>query len=123
MCEMFAPWLSPYLTQNLPNLPANWIRQFNTPILLPWSELYVEYGMKFLVNFINCIQFLLDTFPGCDSILGYVLFHYEISYACTEVPHHVISTVNTAFKTLPWSRLKPSPMNIEGFDRILRKVN
>lgn len=123
MCETFSPWLSPYFTQNLPNVPANWIRQFNTPILLPWSELYVNYGLQFLTEFVNCIQFLLEAFPGCDSTLGYVLYYYEANYAHTEVPHHILSTANIAFKTLPWSRLKSSHMVIEVFDRVLRKVH
>lgn len=122
VCEMFSPWLFPYYPQNLPNLPANWIRQFNTPILLPWSELYSHYSQMFLQSFINCIQFMLDTFPACDLILSNIFFWYETNFGNVAVPRHVLLPANTTLVLLPWNRLKPTPLNISGFHRLLQQV-
>lgn len=119
---MYSPWLFPYYPQNLPNLPANWIRQFNTPILLPWSELYAHYSQMFLQSFINCIQFMLDTFPACDLILSNIFYWYETNFGNVAVPRHVILPTNTTLVMLPWNRLKPTPLNISGFHRLLQQV-
>lgn len=123
VCEMFSPWLFPYYPQNLPNLPANWIRQFNTPILLPWSELYSHYSQMLLHSFINCIQFMLDTFPACDLILSNIFFWYESNFGNVAVPRHVLLPTNSTLVLLPWNRLKPTPLNISGFHRLLQQVN
>lgn len=122
VCEMFSPWLFPYYPQNLPNLPANWIRQFNTPILLPWSELYSHYSQMLLQSFINCIQFMLDTFPACDLILTNIFYWYETNFGNVAVPRHVLLPTNTTLVLLPWNRLKPTPLNISGFHRLLQQV-
>lgn len=119
---MYSPWLFPYYPQNLPNLPANWIRQFNTPILLPWSELYSAYSQMFLQSFINCIQFMLDTFPACDLILSNIFYWYETNFGNVSVPRHVLLPTNTTLVLLPWNRLKPTPQNIAGFHRLLQQV-
>lgn len=123
VCEMFSPWLFPYYTQNLPNLPANWIRQFNTPILVPWSEFYGQYAQQLLHSFAGCIQLLLDTFPACDLILGYIFYWYETNYGNVTVPRHIISPMNNVLMQLPWNRMKPTPTNIAGFFRLLQQVS
>lgn len=122
ICDMFSPWLFPYFTQNMPNLPANWIRQFNTPILMPWSELYSHYVQMLLNSFIGSIQFLLDTFPACDLILGNIFYWYETYYGNVAVPRHVILPTNSALMLLPWNRLKPTALHINGFYRLLQQV-
>lgn len=123
VCEMFSPWLFPYYPQNLPNLPANWIRQFNTPILLPWSELYSQYSQMMLHSFINCIQFMLDTFPASDLILSNIFYWYETNFGNVAVPRHVLLPTHSSLILLPWNRLKPTPLNITGFHRLLQQVN
>lgn len=123
ICEMFSPWLFPYYTQNLPNLPANWIRQFNTPILVPWSEFYGQYAQQLLHSFAGCIQLLLDTFPACDLILGYIFYWYETNYGNVTVPRHIIQPMNNVLMQLPWNRMKPTPTNISGFYRMLQQVS
>lgn len=120
---MFSPWLFPYYTQNLPNLPANWIRQFNTPILVPWSEFYGQYAQQLLHSFAGCIQLLLDTFPACDLILGYIFYWYETNYGNVTVPRHIIVPMNNVLMQLPWNRMKPTPTNIAGFFRLLQQVS
>lgn len=120
-CELYAPWLFPYNTQNAPNSPANWIRQLNSSILLPWSELYTSNGQQFLMSFIHSIQFMLDTFPACDFILGNILHCYVVNYANVGVPNHILSTVNLALKHFPWHRLKPTPINIYEIVQTLQK--
>lgn len=106
------------------NLPANWIRQFmsNTPILLPWSELYAQHVQLILQSFISCIQFLLDTFPACDLILGNIFYWYESHFGNVAVPRHVLVPTKTALMQLPWNRLKPTPLHIGGFYRLLQQV-
>lgn len=123
VCEMFSPWLFPYYPQNLPNLPANWIRQFNTQILLPWSELYSQYSQMLLHSFINCIQFMLDTFPASDLILSNIFYWYETNFGNVAVPRHVLLPTHQSLILLPWNRLKPTPLNITGFHRLLQQVN
>lgn len=122
ICDMFSPWLFPYYPQNLPNLPANWIRQFNTPILLPWSELYSHYSQMMLHSFISCIQFMLDTFPACDLILSNIFYWYESNFGNVAVPRHVLLPTNASLVLLPWHRFKPNPLNIGGFHRLLQQV-
>lgn len=122
ICDMFSPWLFPYYPQHMPNLPANWIRQFNTPILLPWSELYSKYSQMLLHSFINCIQFMLDTFPACDLILSNIFCWYETNFGNVSVPRHVLLPTNASIIQLPWNRLKPTPLNITGFHRLLQQV-
>lgn len=119
---MFSPWLFPYYPQNMPNLPANWIRQFNTPILLPWSELYSHYAQMMLNSFINCIQFMLDTFPAGDLILSNIFYLYESNFGNVAVPRHVLLPANSTLVLLPWNRLKPTAVNIGGFHRLLQQV-
>lgn len=119
---MFSPWLFPYYPQNLPNLPANWIRQFNTPILLPWSELYSHYSQMMLHSFISCIQFMLDTFPACDLILSNIFYWYESNFGSVAVPRHVLLPTNASLVLLPWHRFKPTPLNIGGFHRLIQQV-
>lgn len=119
---MFSPWLFPYYPQNMPNLPANWIRQFNTPILLPWSELYSLYSQMQLHSFINCIQLMLETFPACDLILSNIFYWYETNFG-NAVPRHVLLPTNSSLMLLPWNRLKPTPLNISGFHRLLQQVS
>lgn len=104
----------------MPNLPANWIRQFNTPILLPWSELYAHYSQMLLHSFINCIQLMLDTFPACDLILSNIFYWYETNFG-NSVPRHVLLPTNAALMLLPWNRLKPTPFSISGFNRLLQQ--
>lgn len=123
LCDMFSPWLFPYYPQHMPNLPANWIRQFNTPILLPWSELYSQYSQMLLHSFINCIQFMLDTFPACDLILSNIFYWYETNFGNVSVPRHVLLPTNASIIQLPWNRLKPTLQNINGFHRLLQQVN
>lgn len=123
VCEMFSPWLFPYYPQNMPNLPANWIRQFNTPILLPWSDLYLSYAQMLLTSFIDCIHFMLDTFPACDLILSNIFYWYEVNFGNVSVPRHVLQPTHTALTQLPWNRLRPTPLNIHGFNRLLQQVS
>lgn len=94
----------------------------NTPILLPWSELYAQHVQLLLHSFISCVQFLLDTFPGCDLILGNIFYWYESHYGNVAVPRHVLVPTNTALTQLPWNRLKPTPLHINGFYRLLQQV-
>lgn len=123
ICDMFAPWLFPYYTQNMPNLPANWIRQFNTPILLPWSELYISDADQLLTSFISCIQFLIDTFPACDQIMRNLFYWYETYYGNVAVSRHVLKPTNRELIKLPWIRFKPTPLHINGFGRLLQQVS
>lgn len=125
ICEMFSPWLIPYYTQNMQNTPANWIRQViaNTPILLPWSENYAANAQLLFHSFIDCVQFLLNTFPACDMILGNILTWYEMHFGNVAVPRHIFSPTNSSLMMLPWNRLRPTPLHILGFYRLLQHVS
>lgn len=125
ICEMFSPWLIPYYTQNMQNTPANWIRQViaNTPILLPWSENHATSAQLLFHSFVDCVQFLLDTFPACDMILGNILSWYEMHFGNVAVPRHIFTPTNSTLMMLPWSRLKPMPLHILGFYRLLQQVS
>lgn len=122
---MFSPWLIPYYTQNMQNTPANWIRQViaNTPILLPWSETYAPHAQQIFHSFIDCIHFFLETFPACDMIMGNILAWYEVHFGNVAVPRHIFTPTNSSLMLLPWNRLKPTPLNIHGFYRLLQQVN
>lgn len=123
--DMYSPWLIPYYTQNMQNTPANWIRQIiaNTPILLPWSESYADSAQMIFHSFIDCTQFLLDTFPACDVILGNIFLWYEAHFGNVSVPRHIFTPTNISLMLLPWNRLKPLPVHIHGFYRLLQQVS
>lgn len=120
---MLSPWLIPYYTQNMQNTPANWIRSViaNTPILLPWSETYAQNAQMIFHAFIDCVQFLLDTFPACDIILGNILTWYEVHFGNVAVPRHIFAPTNSSLMLLPWNRLKPTPLHIHEFYRLLQQ--
>lgn len=122
---MYSPWLIPYYTQNMQNTPANWIRQVmaNTPILLPWGETYGPNAHQIFQSFIDCIHFFLETFPACDMILGHIFTWYEAHFCNLAVPRHIYALINSSLMLLPWSRLKPAPIHIYGFYRVLQQVN
>lgn len=81
-----------------------------------------HYAQVLLHSFINCIQFMLDTFPACDLILSNIFYWYETNFGNVAVPRHVLLPTNTALVLLPWHRLKPTPLNIFAFHRLLQQV-
>lgn len=121
---MFSPWLVPYFPQNNQNLPANWIKQImaNNQVLLPWSELHIDTAQKMLHTFVECIQFVMDTLPANILQLGNIFYWYEIHFAHTSVPRHVLKPIHATLTLLPWNRFHSTPVHIHCIYRILQQV-
>lgn len=123
-CDMYSPWLVPYFPHNMKQLPANWIMRIsNNEILLPWSELYSDKAQLMMNSFIECVQFLLDTLPNSECIIGNLFYWYEIHYGVATIPRHVLTPVHKSLMLLPWNQFQPNPVHIDCIHRSLNTVN
>lgn len=94
----------------------------NNQVLLPWSELHIDSAQKVLHTFVDCIQFVMDTLPANVLQLGNIFYWYEIHYAHTSVPRHVLKPIHATLTLLPWNRFQSTPVHINCIYRILQQV-
>lgn len=124
LSEMFAPWLIPYTPQNIKDTPANWIKQFSTAnnVLQPWSDVHVTSAGKMIRIFAMCLQYILDMLPASNLLLSHLFCWYDTYFAQKTTPSHVLTPIHTLLMKMPWERFRPSPIHMEGLNRILMDV-
>lgn len=125
LSDMFAPWLIPYYPQNMKEAPANWIQQFTSTnsALQPWSDIHVESAGKVIRVFAMCLQFVLDMLPASSILMGHLFYWYDSYFAHKTTPKHVLTPIQTLLMKMPWERFRPSPLHMEGLNRILTDVS
>lgn len=122
--EMFSPWLVPYYPSNMKDAPANWIQQFasTSSALQPWSDIQVDNAGKMLRMFAMCLQYVLDMLPASNILTDHLFCWYDAHFAHKTTPKHVLGPIQTLLLKMPWERFRPSPIHMEGFNRILTDV-
>nr|CAD7586275.1 unnamed protein product [Timema genevievae] len=137
LCDMFSPWLAPYLTRNLKEPTAAWIQQLtdDRSVLLPWIIADGPHAHRMVAMFTECVRFILDTLPGkdasppvmhaiagqaCSNILCFLWQFYVSSFALTSVKDYVLNVIHASFLSLPWDRFWPS---IHDLDLMLKVVD
>lgn len=123
--EMFAPWLIPYYPQTMKDAPATWIQQFTSSnsVLQPWSDIHVESAGKIVRIFAMCLQYVLDMLPASNLLMGHLFCWYDGFFAHKTTPKHVLTPIQTLLMKMPFERFRPSPIHMEGLNRILMDVS
>nr|CAD7569208.1 unnamed protein product [Timema californicum] len=135
LCDMFSPWMAPYLTRNLKEPTAAWIQQLtdDRSVLLPWIIADGPHAHRMVAMFTECVRFILDTLPGKDAsppvvhavasqATSFVSYGSSTSqsFALTSVKDYVLNVIHASFLSLPWDRFWPS---IHDLDLMLKVVD
>lgn len=113
--DMFAPWILPYWMNNFKENMANWIQQLadDRSVLLPWIPSDGPFAQKVVFVFFECLQFLMQTLPGCNNILSFIWYWYVTNYAHPNVKDHILNVIHSSFIALPWHNFWPTINDLE----------
>ncbi|KAF2894637.1 hypothetical protein ILUMI_11535 [Ignelater luminosus] len=113
--DMFAPWVLPYWMNNIKENMAAWMQQLtdDRAVLLPWIPADGPYAQRMVNMLFECVQFIIHTLPGSNSILSFIWQWYVTNFAYTTVKDHILNAVHASFLALPWHTFWPSISDLE----------
>lgn len=125
--NMYAPMLAPiHYTKNMnDSRPANWIQQLttNSTVLQPWSNLHMENADKFIKTFTLCLAYIFDMLPASNNLIGNLFCWYIDNFANTTTPNYVLLPIQKLLMKMPFERLLPMKIHMDGFDKVLSNVS
>ncbi|KAF5275551.1 hypothetical protein FQR65_LT04154 [Abscondita terminalis] len=113
--DLYAPWILPYWMNNIKETMASWMQQLtdDRAVLLPWIPADGPFAHKLVFSMFECIQFIIHTLPGCNTVLSYVWQWYVTNFAHPTVKDYVLNVVHGSFLALPWHNFWPSVADVE----------
>lgn len=128
LSNMFAPWLVPFCSQNTGDTPSKWIQQFasvdSTLQLQPWSKPHMEKAEQIICVFSMCLQYILDTLPANNLLIGHLFCWYVDYFANIATPPYVLQPIHAMLMKMQYERFWPTIDHLkDGFNKILLNVS